>query len=107
MPANYYAQNLSADFFSAFGQGVHRKHKSPLTPCPRTSQEMVSKALCMIQLHLHVSKALIIVLFSFYLFSISCCCRKKIVFNKLSDHLEKKQVTFSQQFEFHSHATFI
>ena len=80
MTANYYAQNLSADFFSAFGQGIRRKHESPLTQCPRTSQEMVSKALCMIHLdllHLHVRKALIIVLFYFYLFSISRCCRKK------------------------------
>ena len=25
----------------------HRKHEPPLTPCPRTSQETVSKTLCL------------------------------------------------------------
>ena len=82
----------------------HRKHEPPLTPCPRTSQETVSKTLCLYDSTAFTCQKSVNsrFMFPFIYFQSVVSLKKKFVFDRLSDYLEKRQLTFGKQFDFHS-----
>ena len=86
----------------------HRKHEPPLTPCPRTSQETVSKTLCLYDstpsaafaCQKSVNYRFISLLSTFNNFFLQ---KRNVIFDRLSHYLEKRQLTFGKQFDFHSY----